>query len=140
MNRTISSTRILPGLLSEYAIVALPSWAWNWIDDHVEKAYANDYGQFIKDARQYLNCDSDLPSFLSLIAEDLRDSRLRDMYHLANDNDIITSLTSLKPKRERSKKYPRSFKFPTIFQIFKFIPHATDMNTLWNRRHYHNLI
>ncbi|MEM6780722.1 MAG: hypothetical protein AAF569_02545 [Pseudomonadota bacterium] len=137
MKGSISCARILPGLISQYTIVALPTWAWIWIDDHVRTTYANDYGSFIKDAGEILKCDSELPSFLSLIATDLRDHKMRNLYNLANDNDILLDFKNNKKRKQRSKRYPRSFSFPTIFMVFKFMPHATDMKTLWHRRNYH---
>lgn len=139
MKGSVSSTRILPGLVSEYTIVALPSWAWIWIDDHVTQTYGSDYKKFIKDTQQVLKCDSELPSFLSMIATDLRDHKMRHLYNLANDNDILLSLNTKKRARGRSKKYPKNFRFPTIFMVFKFMAHATDMKTLWHRRNYNRL-
>lgn len=140
MKGSISSTRILPGLVSEYTIVALPSWAWMWIDDHVSRSYGNDYTRFIQDTRHLLSCDSELPSFLSLVATDLRDNKMRSLYNLANDNDILLDCQAPKPRKARSKKYPVTFNYPNIFMIFKFIPHATDMQTLWSRKHYKRIL
>lgn len=139
MKGSISTTRILPGLVSEYTIVALPSWAWIWIDEHVSNTYENDYSRFIRDTRAVLNCDSELPTFLSLVATDLRDHKMRSLYNLANDNDLLQDVQVGRHRRQRSEKYPKSFKFPTIFMIFKFIPHATDMKTLWHRKNYSKL-
>lgn len=139
MKGSISTTRILPGLVSQYTIVALPSWAWVCIDEHVSSIYENDYARFINDTRSILTCDSELPSFLCLVATDLRDHKMRDLYNLANDNDILLDVQEGRHRRGRSARYPKSFKFPTIFMIFKFIPHATDMKTLWHRRNYSKL-
>ena len=139
MKGSVSLTRILPGLSSEYTIVALPSWACVWIDDHVQHSYDNDYSKFMKEAGEILKCDSEIPSFLSLVATDLRDHKMRKLYNLANDNDILQDFSDNVSRKPRSTKYPKSLKFPTLYMIFKFIPHATDMKTLWSRRNYHLL-
>lgn len=129
-------TRILPGLTSEYAIVGLPQWAWLWIDDHVEELYANDYRQFIDDTKGVLEDEAELTDFLSLMASDLRDYQLRDMHNLANDNDVLNSNCPFRYAQNITPVSPPAFKFPTIFMVFKFIPHATDLKTLWLRKNY----
>lgn len=139
MNNPILSTRILPGLTAEHAIVALPSWAWIWIDDYVTRCYNNDYAAFIADAGVILkNDEQSLSLFLSTLAEDLRDFQMRNHYYLANDNiPDRNSLRRITLTRGHKRSYPRQLKFPTIFKLFKFVAHATDMQTIWQRKHYH---
>ena len=136
MNTGIS-TRILPGLKAEYDIVSLPCWAWYWIDLHVEYCYANGYSDFVNHNRALLSDTVDLATFMSVLAMDLRDTQLRAHHNLANDNDFYNNIEKLAGDDEDKRNYPKAFQFPTIFQVFKFLPHATDMATLWQRQNYH---
>jgi len=136
MHKTGLSTRLLPGLKSEYAIVSLPRWAWIWLDDHIERYYANGYEEFIHDYQSFIESDTDLIHYLELLAHDLQEQSMREDHNLANDNEIYASAIWLRPYKPQKNRSEKAFKFPIIFQVFKFLPHATDMQTLWQRKNY----
>lgn len=128
------ATRILPGLASEYTIVSLPQWAWMWIDDHVEIVYENDFHAFINETRHIVKDEKQLGEFLSLMASDLRDHQMRTIHNLANDNNVLDSTNPVPIQNTTPRHKP--LQFPTILMVFKFLPHATDLKTIWARRNY----
>jgi hypothetical protein len=140
MSISTISTRILPGLSSEYSIVALPSWAWIWIDEYVKHCYQDNYASFMEEARALVGQKEEtMPTFLTHLAQDLRDYQLRHYHYLANDNaPDKKTLRHATLTRAASKKYPKQLKFPTIFKLFKFIPHVTDIKTVWQRKYYND--
>lgn len=132
---THRATRIIPGLKSEYAIVSLPANEWYWIDQLVESAYRNGYEGFMRETRKHLTHEEDLEMFLATVAWDMQEKSMRREHNLSNDNDVM-KMYERETWLKQSPNYPKSFTFPTIFQVFKFLPHATDMETLWQRRNY----
>jgi len=58
------------------------------------------------------------------------------LYALANDNEYIF------PKSfKRNAAHPctpdYSARMPAVYQLFRFMPHATYLTTVWERRNYH---
>lgn len=123
------TTRIIPGLSSAYQIVSLPYWAWYWLEDFMQQnriSYQGIYDTF--------GTGGDINQTLQQIAELHHEYAMREVYNLANDNeldddDIITRLKT--PKKDKTE-----LNLPKIYKLFGFMSCATTLEAVWERRYY----
>lgn len=125
------TTRIIPGLSSQYQIVSLPYWAWFWLDDFMQQhriSYQGIYDTF--------GNGNDLNQTLHSLAELHQEYSMREVYNLANDNEVDHQdyLTHLNKTKKTHK--PRALNLPKIYKLFGFMSCATSLEAVWSRRHY----
>lgn len=129
--------------------VELPKTDWYWLDDLVSREYAGMY------VHLFNACG--LASFSSqkrLSAELMRTARahgqkqIERLYNLANDNISKKEGSGNAPASKmdnvlsldigfHNKNYDLSLKMPSAYRLFHFMPHATSLTTVWERRNYH---
>ena len=133
-------TRILklPQLNGDYALVSLPRTAWYWLDDFVRTEYSSGgYKALVKDFARQAEGAEELSASLKAKAQELCDRQMSALYNLANDNT-----PPLRPARlHRNPAHPQtpdiSARMPSAYRLFHFMPHATYLTTVWERRNYH---
>lgn len=133
----ISETRLLPSprLSSDYAFVSMPSTAWYWLDDLVSRDYPGGYKALIRDF-QTARSPADLSSALRVRAQEHCERQMATLYHLANDNEVPSNV-GLKPNPAHPRQPDFTLRMPSMYQLFHFLPHATYLTTIWERRNYH---
>jgi len=122
------TSRVIPGLKSEYRIVSLPFWAWFWLDDFMQQHRISYQGML-----DTFGCDGDINETLRNIAELHQDHCMRGAHNLANDNIF---LEAGKKKKRKSLRNIQSYNFPKIYRLFKFIPCTTTLDSIWTRKNY----
>ncbi len=131
INDNITS-RVIPGLTSEYRIVSLPYWAWFWLDDFMVRNRISYQG--ILDT---FGCDGDVNSTLRNIAELHQDQCMRGVYKLANDNEFLENKTPQVFNKRKKKVYSRErANMPRVYKLFGFMACATTLDSVWSRRNY----
>lgn len=131
-------TRIFPlssSMSAEYAIVSMPATTWYWLDDMVSNYYPHGgYDAFIQHVPA-ANPD-ELAQALGSRAQAYCERQMAELYSLANDNEHIFPLPA---KSNPSHPFMAAYKsrMPTVYQLFRFMPHATYLTTVWERRNYH---
>lgn len=133
MKKNISNdhitTRIIPGLSKEHRIVSMPYWAWYWLEDFMKAnktTYQGIYNTFGK--------QQDISDVLRGIAEIHHDYAMREVYNLANDNEVeVSDITQFTKKAD---KPPCVTNLPRIYKLFGFMACATTLEAVWERRHY----
>lgn len=131
-------TRVIPGLNAEYEIVSLPYWAWYWLDDYLQETRLN-YRSLYRNLGQDFFREGEVTDGLIDIAEYQYESFIRESYQLANDNNAAQMSYEDHLKREagRKKSYNKETKnLPKIYKLFGFMPCATTLEAVWERRHY----
>ncbi len=126
------TTRIIPGLSSAYQIVSLPYWAWYWLEDFMQQnriSYQGIYDTFGQ--------GGDVNHTLQQIAELHHEYAMREVYNLANDNELEDNdiITHLKIGKTGKKE---TLNLPKIYKLFGFMPCATTLEAVWERRHYND--
>jgi uncharacterized protein YukJ len=122
------TSKIIPGLMNDYRIVSLPYWAWYWLEDFMVQnkiSYQGIYDTFGE--------NKDLNTTLREIAELHHEHSMRKVYNLSNDNQPTQQKTI---KEIYSKKRITTFTLPKIYKLFGFMPCATTLEAVWERRHY----
>lgn len=124
------TTRIIPGLTAEHQIVSLPYWAWFWLEDFMVQnriSYKGIYKTF--------GSGGDLSQTLHNLAELHHEYSMREIYNLANDNEIENSefVTLLNAKPQKKK---RELNLPKIYKLFGFMSCATTLEAVWKRKNY----
>lgn len=125
------TTRIIPGLMNEYRIVSLPYWAWYWLDDFMQQhkvSYQGIYNTF--------GGNGDLVVTLQQIAELHHEYAMREVYNLANDNELDDVDYIAQIHKLRHKKESIGLNLPKIYKLFGFMSCATTLEAVWERRHY----
>lgn len=144
---TVNETRILkaPSLAARYAIVTMPRTAWYWLDDLVRRKYPTGGYHALIEAFQKTeriqsaaekNGPESLSRQLSAMAQNHSAARMATLYHLANDNVTDTPRGKIATDRQETRP-DYTLRLPTVFRLFRFMPHATYLTTVWERRNYH---
>lgn len=127
------TSRVIPGLMSDYRIVSLPYWAWFWLDDFMRQNRISYQGIW-----ESFNGTGDVNDVLRGIAELHQDHCMRGVHNLANDNSIIfINKDSL--HRLQKKKKLHNYNLPKIYKLFGFVPCATTLEAIWSRKNYNFL-
>lgn len=139
-----NETRILKdisSLSSQYAIISMPRTAWYWLDDLVQRQYPVGGYRALIGAFERGNTDGQaaLPARLRQAAQEHCDQRMAELYNLANDNDAPCDARrpALEKTRARPEAPSHSLRLPSVLKLFRFMPHATYLTTVWERRNYH---
>lgn len=133
-----TETRIFPlnSLSSDYTIVSMPKTAWYWLDDLVSKEYPDGYKSLMRLFKKS-DCVDALSQNLRTKAQEHCEKQMAEIYNLANDNIPSKGYSDLK----RNPAYPLepdlSARMPMVYRLFHFMPHATYLTTVWERRNYH---
>lgn len=120
-------SRLLPGLTTEYSIVSMPAWAWEWLDPMVETCFPRGYQDFIRECAIY--SDSDNPAALAAVLENFAWLLREDHYKLTNDNWLPDETA---PPRAHAPA--RAYRFPKAVKLFSFMPFATSWENVLIRR------
>ncbi len=118
-------SRLLPGLTTEYTIVSMPAWAWEWLDPMVNKLFVHGYKDFIRECAGYSQGQSTLSEVLENFAWLLRE----DYYRLTNDNWPPDQVLETLPVARKP-----AYNFPQAHKLFSFMPFATSWENVLIRR------
>lgn len=126
------TTRIIPGLSSQYQIVSLPYWAWFWLDDFMQHhciSYKGIYDIFVT--------EGNVNQTLHHLAELHQEYSMRERHNLANDNEFENSdyVRRLNHKTAKTRK-TKELTLPKIYKLFGFMSCATTLDAVWKRRNY----
>lgn len=137
MNKAESRIFRLPSLKSDYVIVSMPFTTWYWLDDLVKKLYPSGGYKALARTFKRAECAQTLADSLRNSAQAHCDAQMAILYNLANDNTPEHGYAALKPSAAMPDKLDLSTRMPTVYQLFRFMPHATYLTTIWERRNYH---
>lgn len=130
-------TRIIPvpGNRDRYALLSMQQTTWYWLDDLVSRDYQE--GGFHALVRAFTNAENvhSLAQSLKRKADAHCAAQMADLYALSNDNTNVPIEGCASVHRIPAK--PRPVKMPSVYQLFRFMPHATTLTTVWERRNYH---
>lgn len=136
-------TRILkPAQKSaSHAFITMPKTAWYWLDDLVQKKFPyNGYKALIAEFADKSACPAALTQTLKTLARDHGDARMAALYHLSNDNaakqPVAGMAEPLAPAAVPRENPDLSARMPSVYQLFRFMPHATYLTTVWERRNF----
>lgn len=123
-------TKIIPGLTDTYQIVSLPYWAWYWLEDFMKQHRISYQGIY-----ETFGAEHDISQTLHQLAELHHEYSMREVYSLCNDNEpeeeqIVTHFKARKNQKEIGERLPK------IYKLFGFMPCATSLEAVWERRHY----
>lgn len=136
----VTETRLLtaPSLTSEHAIVSMPTTAWFWLDDLVRKQFpVGGYRAMMRGFNDKANDADGLSSALRRRAQEHCEKQMVTFYNLANDNTPASGYGDIKRNPALPDAPDISANFPSVYQLFRFLPHATYLTTIWQRRNYH---
>jgi hypothetical protein len=130
-------TKVIPGLTAKHQIVALPYWAWYWLEDFMKVnriSYQGIYDTF----GTHLQTGGSIGDTLRQLAEMHHEYSMREIYNLANDNEPDESdiIARINKKKSKTKAKPKAFVLPKIYKLFGFMSCATTLEAVWERRHY----
>lgn len=127
----------LPVLKSDYAIVSMPQTAWYWLDDLVRRQFpAGGYKAMVR-SLDNTGCADTLSLALRGKAQEYADEKMAELYNLANDNKPANGYDDLKKNASHPASPDHTANMPLAYQLFAFMPHATYLTTVWERRNYH---
>lgn len=125
------TTRIIPGLSAQHQIVALPYWAWYWLEDFMKSnriSYKGIYTTF--------GTQCDISETLRNLAEMHHEYSMREVYNLANDNEPENDHIITRLHRHKKPAKSKALVLPKIYKLFGFMSCATTLEAVWERRHY----
>lgn len=127
------TSRVIPGLISEYRIVSLPFWAWFWLDDFMIQNRICYQGIL-----ETFGCDGDINNTLRNIAGLHAEHCMRGVHNLANDDTFLgyNSHKAFTKKRKIGKV--KNYNFPKVYKLFQFIPCTTTLESVWTRKNFKN--
>jgi hypothetical protein len=133
-------TRIIthPSLASDYAVVSMPQTAWYWLDDLVKTQFpSGGYKALVQTFGDTSGCPQNLSSRLRAKAQEHCEKQMAEFYNLANDNAPAGGYGDLKSNPACPDTPDLSARMPGVYRLFRFMPHATYLTTVWERRNYH---
>lgn len=130
------TTKIIPGLSAKYQIVSLPYWAWYWLEDFMKTnriSYKGIYDTF----GTHLGNQGNINDTLRSLAELHHEHAMREVYNLANDNELEDDqiITRIHQDKKTSTP-PKALVLPKIYKLFGFMACATTLEAVWERRNY----
>lgn len=135
-----NETRILQhnSLKADYAFVSMPKTAWYWLDDLVRKSFPYGGYRALVHNIDVADCAQSLSLSLRRKAQEHCERQMAALYNLANDNQPANGqYDDLKANPALPEQPDLSASMPCAYQLFRFIPHATYLTTVWERRNYH---
>ncbi len=134
MTPTKSRLISLPSSLkSTYALVSLPEQAWAWLDRLASDKYPWAGFQGLVDASR-THCTKTLTSDLRRKAQEGYESQMDALYDLANDNKPKEGYGDLKRNPSMPEAPEFILELPSIIRLFHFMPHATYLTTVYERK------
>lgn len=137
MNATETRLITTPSLTSEHTIVSMPKTAWYWLDDLVKTQFPTGGYKALVRAFGARGDAKSLSSALRAKAQEHCEVQMAALYNLANDNAPALGYADLKKNPAMPSAPDISANLPGIYQLFRFLPHATYLTTVWERRNYH---
>ncbi len=135
-------TRILkPSKRSaSHALITMPKTTWYWLDDLVHQRFPyNGYKALIAEFAGSAACPATLVQTLKTLAREHGDSRMSALYNLSNDNSMVGQKCTKEahvPASIPRENPDLSSRMPSVYQLFRFMPHATYLTTVWERRNF----
>lgn len=136
----LSETRILPlpASTSAHAVVCMPQTSWYWLDDLVRLRYPGGYKDLVRAFRSVSETPEELAQVLRREAEAHCQAQMGYLYNLANDNSAPQNRPArLKTSPAHPDTADLSARMPSLYLLFRFLPHPTYLTTVWERRNYH---
>gem|GEM_PF-1711193 len=137
MNATETRLLTAPSLTSEHAIVSMPKTAWYWLDDLVKTKFPTGGYKALVRYFARTNDAAELSAALRRKAQEHCEGQMATLYNLANDNVPARGYSDLKRNPALPNSPDISANLPSVYQLFRFMPHATYLTTVWERRNYH---
>lgn len=137
---TLTETRILrhSSLTSDYAFVSMPKTAWYWLDDLVQRQFpTGGYRALMRGLQSSSACPEALSMDLRRKAQEHCERQMVELYNLANDNEPADGYGDLKRNPALPASPDLTANLPAVYQLFRFMPHATYLTTVWERLNYH---
>ena len=130
------TSRVIPGLKSEYRIVSLPFWAGFWLDDFMRANRISYQGML-----DTFQCSGDVNNTLRNIAELHQDQSMRKVHRLSNDNKLL-EYSDLSKLAKQQKTHKKLNAMPKVYKVFGFMPCTTTLDSIWARKNYdeHNQV
>lgn len=136
-----AETRLMTSSYSKipHALVTMPKTAWYWLDDLVQSHFPRGgYKALVNTFAKNSTTPAELTALLGQAAQKHSSERMEELYNLANDNR--PGLAEM-AKGANIHYLPRltvdlSARMPTCYQLFRFMPHATYLTTVWERRNF----
>lgn len=138
MNQT-NETRILhtSSLTSSHAIVSMPKTAWYWLDDLVERHFPRGgYSALVRAFGGTADGPDALSRSLRRKAREACEAQMADLYNLSNDNIPEGGYAELKTPQGHPDSPDLTRRLPSVTRLFHFMPHATYLTTVWERRNF----
>lgn len=125
-------------LSANYAMVTMPKTAWYWLDDLVKAKFPRGgFKALVREFGKGASCPDTLCTTLQSKAQEHCDARMADLYNLANDNVPPKGHLNLRKNAALPRQNPDiSRRMPSCYRLFHFMPHATYLTTVWERRHF----
>ena len=119
-------------------MVSMARTAWYWLDDLVERKFPEGgYKALVRSFSKTIDCPQKLSASLRRKAQEHCELQMAELYNLANDNIPADGYKEIR----RNPAFPDapdiSARLPTVYRLFHFMPHATYLTTVWERRNYH---
>jgi hypothetical protein len=137
---SLSETRILPlsAANAAHAVVRMPQTSWYWLDDLVQLRYPGGYKDLVREFRSAAQTPAELEAILRREAEAHCQTQMGYLYNLSNDNIPPKDRpVPIKTSPAHPETADMSAAMPSLYQLFKFLPHPTYLTTVWERRNYH---
>lgn len=132
-----NETRILQSssLSSDYAVVSMPKTAWYWLDDLARRDVTG-FSSLMRGLKESA-CAESLSLHLRRKAQEECEKQMVALYNLANDNVPPKGYGDLKTNPALPSTPDLSAQMPCVYWLFRFMPHATYLTTVWERLNYH---
>ena len=132
----VTTTRIIPGINAEHRIVSMPPQAWFWLDDFVKNCSPNGY-KGLYSAFGIAISSTNLSDALHGLAQMHQEFCLREVYNLANDDEPDEAYIQDRIVQKINPAKTKPFNMPRIYKLFGFMPCPTTLESVWQRKHYH---
>lgn len=136
MNQPETRILPLPHKSAAMAFVSMPKTSWYWLDDLVRSEYPGGYKDLMRGFHSAAQNPEELTRALRQRAEAHCHTQMGGLYNLANDNGRPDSCTA-KTSPAHPNTADLSARMPSLYQLFRFLPHPTYLTTVWERRNYH---
>lgn len=136
---TLNEVRILktPSQKNCHVMVSMPKTAWFWLDDFVGQQHPDEGYKALLRSFQKAGEGENLSKALLLKAQEHCEQQMSVLYNLANDNQSSGKMARLKIAPPAPAEADLHSRMPFGYWLFHFLPHATYLTTVWERRNYH---
>lgn len=136
---TLNEIRILkaPTQKNCHVMVSMPKTAWFWLDNFVEQRHPDGGYRALLHSFQKAGQGENLSKALLLKAQEHCEEQMAGLYNLSNDNKACGKPVQFKVAPEAVTGDDLQSRMPFGYWLFHFLPHATYLTTVWERRNYH---